>query len=77
MGCVQLDREIEVVAGMFIDVFFPWCTPKWLTRWRDDTFSLLCAQSRAACSAWKESGCRWDGPFYEAVVGCEEESKIL
>jgi len=27
MGCVQLDREIEVVAGMFIDVFFPWCTP--------------------------------------------------
>ena len=36
-----------------------------MIRWRDDTLSCLCAQSRAANAAWKEAGCTADGPHFK------------
>ena len=34
-------------------------------RWRDDTLSCLCSQSRAARLAWKQAGCPGEGLLFE------------
>jgi len=64
----QLDGEIALVAGMLVDAaerHLPLVHPRRPTRWRDDTLSCLCTQSRAARAAWKEAGCPLEGPLYE------------
>ena len=40
-------------------------------RWRGDTLSCLCAQSRAANSDWKQASCPGEGPLlgYYKVSG--------
>lgn len=64
----QLDKEIELVAGMLVDAaerHLPLVHPRRPTRWRDETLSCLCAQSSAARSAWKEAGYPLEGPLYD------------
>lgn len=79
----QLSREIEHVSGMITDAaehldLLPHMQPRRRTKWRDDTLSCLCAQSRAARAAWKEAGCNLEGPLFESIApGCEETGKIL
>ena len=62
----QMSREIEFVAGLLIDAaekLLPHVQPRRKTRWRDDTLSCLCTQSRAARAAWKEAGRPGEGPL--------------
>ena len=68
----QLDEEIDLVVRMLVDAAeqqLPLVQPKRPRRWRDDTLSCLCAQSRAAHSAWKQAGCPGEGPLFEEKSG--------
>ena len=64
----QLDEEVVLVVRMLVDAAeqqLALVQPQRPRRWRDDTFSCLCAQSRAACSAWKQACCPGGGPLFE------------
>ena len=64
----QMSREIELVAGLLTDAaekLLPHVQPRRRARWRDDTLSCLCAQSRAARAAWKEAGRPGEGPLFD------------
>ena len=64
----QMSREIELVAGLLTDAaekLLPHVQPRRKAKWRDDTLSHLCAQSRAARAAWKEAGRPGEGPLFD------------
>ena len=64
----QLDEEIDLVARMLVDAAerqLSLVLPKRPRKWRDNTLSCLCAQSRAARSVWKQAGCPGEGPLFE------------
>ena len=42
----------------------PLIRPRGQSHWNYDILSRLCAQSRAACAAWKEAGAPQEGPLY-------------
>ena len=43
----------------------PLIQPRKPQRWKDDTLTALCAQSRSARRAWKDAGCPSEGLFFE------------
>lgn len=64
----QLDEEIDLVVRMLVDAAerqLPLVQSKRPRKWRDNTLSCLCAQSRAARSAWKQAGCPGEGQLLE------------
>ena len=55
----QLDEEIGLVVRMLVDAAerqLPLVQPRRPRKWKDDTLSCLCAESRVAHSAWKQAG---------------------
>ena len=67
-GPDQINSEIELVAGLLTDTaekLLPCVQPRRKAKWKDDTLSQLCAQSRAARAAWKEAECPGEGPLFE------------
>ena len=66
----QLDEEINLVVRMLVDAAerqLPLVQPKRPRKWRDNTLSCLCAQSRAARSTWKQAGCPGEGQLSEEM----------
>jgi len=64
----DVDQELKYVARVLWDAaekILPLIQPRKPQRWKDDTLTALCAQSRSACRAWKDAGCPSEGPFYE------------
>ena len=43
----------------------PLIQPRKPQRWKDDTLTALCAQSRSAHRAWKDAGCPSEGLLFE------------
>ena len=43
----------------------PHVQPRKPRRWKDDTLTVLCAQSQSAWRAWKEAGCPSEGSLFE------------
>ena len=43
----------------------PLIQPRKPRRWKDDTLTALCAQSRSARRAWKNAGCPSEGSVFE------------
>ena len=43
----------------------PLIQPRKPQRWKDDTLTALCAQSRSARRAWKDAGCPSEELFFE------------
>ena len=81
-GPDQINIEIELVVGLLTDTaekLLPCVQPRRKTKWKDDTLSRLCAQSRAARAAWKEAGCPGEGPVFEEKCRLRraEESEVL
>ena len=63
-----MSREIELVVGLLTDAaekLVPHVQPRRKAKWRDDTLSRLCAQSRAARVAWKEAGRPGEEPLFD------------
>ena len=64
----QLDEGIGLVARMLVDAAerqLPLVQYKRPRKWKDDTLSCLCAESRVAHSAWKQAGCPGKGVLFE------------
>ncbi len=64
----MISSEIERVAGILTEAaeeLLPSVQPRKKSRFRDDTLSRLCAQSRAARAAWRAAGSPSEGPLSE------------
>ena len=63
-----ISSEIEKVATLLketADHLLPCMEPRKRKKWRDDTLSCLCVQSRKARMAWKDAGSPAEGPLYD------------
>ena len=64
----DVDQELKYVARVLCDTgekTLPLIQPRKPRRWKDDTLTALCAQSRSACRAWKDADCPSEGPLFE------------
>ena len=64
----QMSSEIELVSELLTDAaekLRPCVQTQRKARWRDDTLSHLCAQTRAACAARKEAGSPGEGALFD------------
>ena len=71
----QLDEGIGLVARMLVDAAerqLPLVQYKRPSKWKDDTLSCLCAESRVAHSAWKQAGCPGKGALLRRRVDYDE-----
>ena len=76
----DVDQELKYVARVLCDEkTLPLIQPTKPQRWKDDTLTALCAQSRSARRAWKDAGCPSEGPLFEEKgrLRCKEEDQIL
>ena len=56
----DVDQELKYVARVLCDAAektLPLIQPRKPRRWKDDTLTALCAQSRSVHKAWKDAGC--------------------
>ena len=63
----QMSSEIELVSELLTDAaekLLPCVQTQRKARWRDDTLSHLCAQTRAACAA-QEAGSPGEGSLFD------------
>ena len=64
----QLSQELGEVAEMLVETaerLLPQIQPGGRSKWKDEVLSRLCAQSSAACKAWKMAGSPSVGPVFE------------
>ena len=71
MSVQDVDQELKYVARVLCDAAektLPLIQPRKPQRWKDDTLTALCAQSRSARRAWKDAGCPSEGPLFEITT---------
>ena len=64
----DIDQKVKYVARVLCDAAektLPLIQPRKPRRWKDDTLTTLCAQSRSARRACKDAGCPSEGPLFE------------
>ena len=73
----QLDDEIKYIATLIKEAaesLLPHCEAKKASRFKDRTLSKLCAESKVAWVAWKDSGMPSEGLLYGAK--CSARNKV-